>query len=108
MADHGLTGNFHIDGSQCLGKEDENGKVIYDCNWSAFSYMADLKKKMNVPAKKGFVDKSDPSFRPKGTTVLSCGCGIPWVPAHGRGKASIKTDVLICATHGITTITDFR
>lgn len=79
-----------------------------------FEFMSDLGKKMNVPRTKGFVDKSDPNFRPKGTTVLSCGCGIKWEPKHGRGKASSKgkqsmeTDVLICKTHGITAIDDFR
>ena len=73
-----------------------------------FEFMSDLGKKMNVPSGKGFVDKADPNFQPKGTTVLSCGCGIKWEPKHGRGKSQIKTDVLICKTHGITTIEDFR
>lgn len=73
-----------------------------------FQYVADLDRKMNVPSTRGFVDKLDPTHRPKGTTVLTCGCGIKWEPKHGRSKAQIKTDVLICETHGITAIDDFR
>lgn len=49
-------------------------------------------------------DIRKPGFeRIYGTTVLGCGCGIPWSRDHNR-----YTDALICETHGLTTITEFR
>lgn len=39
---------------------------------------------------------------PKGTSVLSCRCGIPWRSHH------TKFDIITCAEHGITTVEEFR
>jgi len=41
MADHGLTGTHHIDGSQCT--------MTDDCPWSAEEYMARVNKRLASP-----------------------------------------------------------
>lgn len=51
-----------------------------------------------------------PPARPKGTSVLSCGCGIPWKEEHGRSmrETGVQTSVQNCPEHGIVTITEIR
>lgn len=41
-------------------------------------------------------------MRVHGTTVLSCGCGIPWVKAHLRLRP------LLCGRHGVVVIIQIR
>ncbi len=43
--------------------------------------------------------------RPRGTTVLTCGCGIRWDESHNRGQHSL---LLVCDTHGPTAIDHIR
>jgi len=38
-----------------------------------------------------------------GTTVLSCGCGIPWSEGHRKMKT-----VLVCRRHGAVVIIQIR
>lgn len=43
-----------------------------------------------------------PSPRPKGTSILSCGCAVPWKADH------TKTKVLTCKQHGLVVIDEIR
>ena len=119
MADHGLTGTHHLDGSPCT-KTDA-------CPWSATKYMQALMARDN----KGMTAQRDRAwntvykwedgdvvedFPPRerkirkrgfeqtyGTTVLACECGIPWKKDHDFYRS-----ILVCETHGMTTIIEYR
>lgn len=46
---------------------------------------------------------------PIGTTVLSCGCGIPWNPVHGNRRLGYRNSPpVICPEHGLTAVQELR